>query len=223
MKTNTSASRIDYSPRPVQMDPPRLPDNGIILTDLSLTPIAIDSGAVAILNDVSHCNDASGSEGSIPREIADAFRNRAGNDWSGLQIHFSGARFEYHCTMYQVDPQNGILRQPLVTLYLHRNGSAHDTVLQIATRCGLTPREGEVMTEICAGLTSKEVAQRMRISPNTVKTYVHSIMVKLGVTTRAAIVGTLLRYDDESAATTPDLSCQTTARSRLTSIRGTSD
>ena len=49
------------------------------------------------------------------------------------------------------------------------------------------------MVHLMQGLTSKEIAQRMGISPYTVKTYVKLVMIKLGVTTRSGIVGKLVR------------------------------
>ena len=45
------------------------------------------------------------------------------------------------------------------------------------------------------GLTSKEVAIRMNISPNTVKAFLRLVMGKMGVTTRAGIVAKLLEPD----------------------------
>jgi DNA-binding CsgD family transcriptional regulator len=39
------------------------------------------------------------------------------------------------------------------------------------------------------GLTSKEIAARMSISPNTVKAFLRLVMVKMGVSTRSGIVG----------------------------------
>jgi hypothetical protein len=39
------------------------------------------------------------------------------------------------------------------------------------------------------GLTSKEIATRMQISPNTVKAFVRLVMVKMKVSTRSGITG----------------------------------
>jgi DNA-binding CsgD family transcriptional regulator len=47
------------------------------------------------------------------------------------------------------------------------------------------------------GLTSKEVATRMNISPNTVTAFLRLIMVKMGVTTRSGIVGKLFDQHGE--------------------------
>jgi DNA-binding CsgD family transcriptional regulator len=43
------------------------------------------------------------------------------------------------------------------------------------------------------GLTNKEVAQRMRISPHTVKALVRLVMAKMGVSTRSGILGKIVR------------------------------
>jgi DNA-binding CsgD family transcriptional regulator len=59
-------------------------------------------------------------------------------------------------------------------------------------RFHLSPREFESAQCLVRGLTTKEVAECMHVSPNTVKQYVRLVMSKMGVTTRAGIVGKLL-------------------------------
>ena len=56
----------------------------------------------------------------------------------------------------------------------------------------LTPREQETIQLLMEGLTSKEIAERMKISPSTVKAFLRLVMVKMGVSTRSGIVGKLL-------------------------------
>ena len=51
---------------------------------------------------------------------------------------------------------------------------------------GLTPREIEVLRLIAAGLTAKETARRLAISPKTADHHIQGIYGKIGVTTRAA-------------------------------------
>jgi DNA-binding CsgD family transcriptional regulator len=76
--------------------------------------------------------------------------------------------------------------------------SAVDAVLQAAAEYHLTDREQEALIGITMGLTCKEVAERMDISPNTVRAFLRLIMIKMGVPTRAGIVGRL--HDQRSGA-----------------------
>ncbi len=57
-----------------------------------------------------------------------------------------------------------------------------------AALASLTPREREVLRWMAHGLTNREIAERLVVSPNTVKKQVDSILSKLGVHTRAAAV-----------------------------------
>ena len=50
---------------------------------------------------------------------------------------------------------------------------------------GLTPREIEVLRLIAGGLTAKEAAQRLGISPKTADNHIQNLYSKIGVTTRA--------------------------------------
>ena len=45
------------------------------------------------------------------------------------------------------------------------------------------------MGHLLRGLTSKEIGQEMSISPNTVKAFLRSAMTKMGVSTRAGLIG----------------------------------
>ena len=55
----------------------------------------------------------------------------------------------------------------------------------------LTERENEIAGLVRQGLSNKEIAQRLRISPATVKNHVHNILEKLELTSRGAIGGQL--------------------------------
>jgi len=52
----------------------------------------------------------------------------------------------------------------------------------------LTPRERGILTLIGNGLSNKRVARALEISPETVKSHVKSIFLKLAVSTRAEAV-----------------------------------
>ena len=48
------------------------------------------------------------------------------------------------------------------------------------------------MTYLLQGLSSKEIANRMNVSPNTVKAFLRLIMIKTGVSSRSAVVGKIM-------------------------------
>ncbi|MGH4033559.1 response regulator transcription factor [Actinomycetota bacterium Odt1-20B] len=51
---------------------------------------------------------------------------------------------------------------------------------------GLSPRELEVLAELTAGRTNREIAERLYITPRTVGTHIEHILTKLDVPNRAA-------------------------------------
>ena len=52
----------------------------------------------------------------------------------------------------------------------------------------LTPREREIATLVAEGLTNRQIASRLTISPRTAEGHVERILTKLGFTTRTQIV-----------------------------------
>lgn len=77
-----------------------------------------------------------------------------------------------------------------------------EAIYKVAAEFNLTEREREALSGISLGLTIKELAKQMKISPHTVKAYLRVIMVKMGVSTRAAIVAKILEH---SASTQEDV------------------
>jgi len=74
--------------------------------------------------------------------------------------------------------------------YLKQNGSYIKDVEEINSKLPtpLTAKEYELLCEICAGLTNKQIAEKHFISINTVKTHLKNIFLKLDVTNRTSII-----------------------------------
>jgi len=58
----------------------------------------------------------------------------------------------------------------------------------VSQQFNLTQREQEVLKHLLQGLTGKAIANRMNISPNTVKAFLRMIMIKMGVSSRSEMV-----------------------------------
>ncbi len=59
---------------------------------------------------------------------------------------------------------------------------------RVKEREQLTPRELEVLTGMARGCSNKQIAEELHLSIHTVKTYVKSLLAKLGVDERAGAV-----------------------------------
>jgi DNA-binding CsgD family transcriptional regulator len=57
----------------------------------------------------------------------------------------------------------------------------------------LTGREGQVLDLLIGGLTTKEIGLRLHLSPNTVKSFLRTLMLKVGVSTRTGVIGKVVK------------------------------
>jgi DNA-binding CsgD family transcriptional regulator len=57
----------------------------------------------------------------------------------------------------------------------------------------LTPRESEMLLAVAEGLTTEQIAERLRVAPATVKSHMNSVFSKTGTEHRAAAVAFALR------------------------------
>jgi DNA-binding CsgD family transcriptional regulator len=65
-------------------------------------------------------------------------------------------------------------------------------VVEGSGRLQLSEREREIMTLVASGLQSGDIAERLFLSPETVKSHVHNALGKLGAHTRAHAVAIAL-------------------------------
>jgi DNA-binding NarL/FixJ family response regulator len=65
----------------------------------------------------------------------------------------------------------------------------------------LSPREREIALLVGRGLSNKDVARELGLSPGTVKTHVHSIFMKLGERSRVSLI--ILTQSSRAAAASP--------------------
>jgi DNA-binding NarL/FixJ family response regulator len=59
---------------------------------------------------------------------------------------------------------------------------------------GVTPREAEVLTLLAEGLSTRDIAARLYLSPKTVERHIANLATKLGVESRSELVSLAARH-----------------------------
>jgi DNA-binding CsgD family transcriptional regulator len=190
MKEMKNGKTRKHEPRRVKEAGAR---EGTVLLDLSFKQIAVDKGAEEILHDLN--GPAAGLEArtSLPLEILNLLSTHSLDELAENPLRLSADNCEYTCGVSIIRPRtSGDMAPPLLVLHLKREVSVTHTVKQVGMDYRLTDREQEALIGISMGLTNKELAERMNVSPNTVKAFLRFIMLKMSVTTRSGVVGKLL-------------------------------
>jgi len=164
---------------------------GLVVIDRSLNVVASNSEAIQILTFPASPEKIRQLDGWITKRIRGGLVDRESSSALNFVERFKSARRTYHCRPIPVNI-NGKARlqnYPTLVLLLERNTVGGVELSEICGRYGLTPREQATVRLLFEGLTSKEIADRMKISPNTVKAFLRLVMVKMGVSTRSGILG----------------------------------
>jgi DNA-binding CsgD family transcriptional regulator len=112
---------------------------------------------------------------------------------SGLVTEVMSGKRRYHCRAFPlVSTSKGSNCDLSIIVLIERFDKVAFNSFRYIEKFRLTQREGEIVTYLLDGLTNKEIASRMKISPNTVKAFLRLVMVKTGTSTRSGIVGKIL-------------------------------
>ncbi len=164
---------------------------GLVLVDRSLNLVASNVEAMRILTFPSTPDNIPNLEIWLTRRIRAGLVDRASSNPHRFVREFKSARRTYHCRSFPLNLNGNIQKVnfPALVLMLERSANGVAKLAEICAHFGLTPREHETVKLLFEGLTSKEIADRMNISPNTVKAFLRLVMVKMGVSTRSGIIG----------------------------------
>ena len=66
---------------------------------------------------------------------------------------------------------------------------------QALAALGISEREFAVLRELAAGLSNKEIARRLEVSPNTIKTHIARLFEKLGASRRTEAIAKARELD----------------------------
>lgn len=165
---------------------------GFILLDASLRPVAYNSEAIQILSYPTKPDRIK----HVSLFLSDKIRSKllSGQNHNGPEFvrEYKSGQRTYLCRAFHIDCKGEQKLSISVAMLLERPTSSATALTELAQQFDLTTRECETVALLLEGLTSKEIANRMKISPNTVKAFLRLVMVKMDVSTRSGIVGKAL-------------------------------
>lgn len=167
---------------------------GFILLDTRLRPVAYNSEALQILSFPTKPDRIRQASLFLHDKIRSTLLNGGSLEMPEFVSECKAGRRTYSCRVFRMDCNNVGEMQTHISfaILLERHASSATALAELSRQFELTTRECETVALLLEGLTSKEIASRMRISPNTVKAFLRLVMVKMDVSTRSGIVGKAL-------------------------------
>ena len=167
---------------------------GLVLVGSNFQPIYANAEARQIL---------AYPDGFTPNEagfLSDRIRSLLLTNGNGsppvLASEFTSGRRRYLCRAFCLSSSpDDSLNHPAMALLFERSRPTSFAV--VAAQFHLTRREQQTLQYLAQGSTNKEIARQMNISPNTVKAFVKLMMMKMGASTRSALIGSVLNLRSE--------------------------
>jgi DNA-binding CsgD family transcriptional regulator len=165
-----------------------------------MTPIFVDHAAAEVLLYPQEVESQKKLNDSLASKIRFTLLSAESVYEPVLVTRFRSGKRLYRCRAFRVNPSAPGKLQPSIAVLLERRPEESISLEEVSERYHLTTREREVLYYLVgSGLTTKEIAARMGISSNTVKTFLRLMMFKMGVSTRSGIVGKAITTRPEPA------------------------
>ena len=166
---------------------------GFILVDSSFSPLFLNSEAADILHYPKRPEGSLLSQKVLVEKIKTVFLYSGDGSANYHSRKFQSGRRTYLCSLFSVRTTLSRKGPQLATAILLERSSKSVELKLASDNFSFTEREWQVVQLLTQGRTTKEIAERLQISPNTVKTFLRLVMAKTEVTTRSGIVGKLLQ------------------------------
>ncbi len=163
--------------------------NGFLLLDVGLNLIAANDPALQILCFPSGADRIKQPKVFLADRVRTTLLDHGNQDAPAFVKEFKSGKRRYVCKNFRVDCNGHYPLQPAFAVLLERTAAGSTGLTEISEQFNLTQRERETVELLLQGLTSKEIATRRKISPNTVKAFLRLVMVKMKVSTRSGIAG----------------------------------
>jgi DNA-binding CsgD family transcriptional regulator len=165
---------------------------GFLLLDASLNTVAYNAEAINILTYPTTRERVKQISIFLSDKIRASLVTRQNGDGLDFVKQYRSGKRRYMCRAFRLDCEDNGKSRALTAVILERSLSGVAALTENSKEYDLTHREREAVALLLQGLTSKEIATRMNISPNTVKAFLRLVMVKMDVSTRSGIVGRIM-------------------------------
>src|SRR5260221_1272665 len=165
---------------------------GFLLLDSSLNPVWFNREAVQILGYPDNVDSPTRSELLLTETIRSRLITQPSACESVFVKELRSGRRRYFCRAFLIDSHTKEPCQPTTAVLLERGSSGVIPLSQVCQQFNFTQREREVLEYLLQGMSSKVIANRMNLSPSTVKAFVRLIMIKTVGSSRSAIVAKIM-------------------------------
>ena len=167
--------------------------DGLILVGPSLEVLYANPEAVDVFAYPQNSRGIPSFSAYLERKIQAVLLREPSSPEAGFVHTVKSGRRSYRCRAFSLRSEaNGSSDSPARAILIERGGKLSLDTSRLVEQFRLTQRESETVDHLIHGLTSKEIAVRMKISPNTVKAFVRLVMVKTGTSTRPGVIGKIL-------------------------------
>lgn len=190
-RSQREGNRPTWSPAGKASGKPASP-LGVLVLDPFLKPIWANTVAAQILVYPSRRRGKSLETAvaeSLPPEL---FREGLNGSRSRV-VQFRSGKRNYLCRAFSLEHNSGRPQYRAVVMLIERSHHTETGFSRAAEKFCLTRREQETVSLLLQGLTSKEIGASMEISPNTVKAFLRTIMLKMSCSTRAGVIGKIIQ------------------------------
>ncbi len=166
---------------------------GLLLLDRFLRPLYANEEAVSILCYPKSTRRNKRLGHFLVHRIDSLLSMQDGSLSSRVSNEFASGKRHYQVRVFKLKPHLRNSLAPTLAVLLERKHRASLDLLQIGQKFRLTQRQTEALGHLMQGYTTKQIARRMEISPNTAKSFLSSVMFKSKACNRSGILAKVMQ------------------------------
>lgn len=166
---------------------------GFLLLDALLRPLYANQEALTALTYPTSLSKNNGTDSLLESHVQALFEGSNGSRQLKGNGSLASGRRRYQLRVFSVGSPLANGFKPAIAILLERNKKPGIDLSNLSKRFRLTQREVETVEHLVHGCNTQQIAERMSISPNTVKAFLRSIMMKMAADSRAGIIAKILQ------------------------------